>query len=339
MDSFEIYEESAMKLLEFAIPLDSIEDFLYEIESYEEELSSHSNSGINLLTIHKSKGLEFEHLIVMDRFSKGANDNSPLIFEYDGIDIKRVWMRLSNREVVDSEYAKALSIEKRLSAEDRKNRNYVAFTRAKESLSIIAREGKDGKEDKISSFNDLNLSEMRRGELKVKDTLTPKEISREKVEIEIVDYGRQGVRGDEDDSYNPNDIPAIYLGKAVHYLFETDSKDASLNRYGFFTDMEKVCKLADEGKSYSKYLKLCVGEMNHEVPFIKDGRVGVIDLLIKDKNRRIIIDYKSATPSDKSEYISQVRRYMRAIKSFEEGVEVEGYIYFLDRLEIYRVEG
>ena len=339
MDRFQIYEESAMKLLEFAIPLDSIEDFLYEIESYEEELPSHSNSGINLLTIHKSKGLEFEHLIVMDRFSRGANDNSPLIFEYDGIDIKRVWMRLGNREVVDSEYAKALSIEKRLSAEDRKNRNYVAFTRAKESLSIIAREGKDGKEDKISSFNDLNLSEMRRGELKVKDTLTPKEISREKVEIEIVDYGRQGVRGDEDDSYNPNDIPAIYLGKAVHYLFETDSKDASLNRYGFFTDMDMVCKLADDGKNNSEYLKLCVGEMNHEVPFIKGGKVGVIDLLIKDKNRRIIIDYKSATPSDKSEYISQVKRYIRAVKRFEKGVEVEGYIYFLDRLEIYRVEG
>ena len=329
MDSFGLYDEAAMKLLEFSIPIDSIDDFVYKIDRYEEELPSKSVGGVQILTIHKSKGLEFEHLIVLDRLGRTRSDSTPVIFDYDGIELKALRMRFKNREEVDEDYKTVLDKEKNLTKEDIKNRNYVAFTRAKESLHII-------KKDKNSSFEALGLKPISIGTLTQK---TPKiaPTPPQPISIDIIDYGRQNPKESEEKEFKADDLPAIYFGNAVHYIFETECFEASRNRYGIYCDINRAIQMAKNGMGNSQYKELCSGELLKELAFIKDGNVGVIDLLVKKESEYIIIDYKTATPHDMRGYIKQINNYKEAISTFYPECVVKGYLYFLDTMRIVEV--
>ncbi len=329
MDSFGLYDEAAMKLLEYSIPIDSIDDFIYKIDSYEEELPSKSVGGVQILTIHKSKGLEFEHLIVLDRLGRSRSDNSPVIFDYEGIVLRSLKMRFKHRDIVDDEYRAVLKKEKNLTKEDTMNRNYVAFTRAKESLHII-------KKDKNSSFDDLSLKPIKIGNLKAKAP-QPIPTPPKPIEITIIDYGRQNPKESEEKEFKADDLVAIYFGNAVHYIFETESFEASRNRYGLYCDIDRAIEIAQKGMKNSRYRELCSGEMLKEVGFVKNGNIGVIDLLIKRDSECTIIDYKTATPHDMRGYIKQINGYKEAISTIYPECRVKGYLYFLDTMRIVEV--
>ncbi len=329
MERFTLFDEAAMKLLEFTIQMDSIDDFIYKIERYEEELPSKSAGGVQILTIHKSKGLEFEHLIVLDRLGRARSDSSAVIFDYEDIKLRSLKMRFKNREVVDDEYKRVLEKEKSLAKEDHMNRNYVAFTRAEESLHII-------KKEKSSSFEMLGLKPVELGEIEQKSAKplpTPPEPKR----IQIIDYGRQNPKESEEREFKADDLPAIYFGNAVHYIFETECFEASRNRYGLYCDIESAIEIAKKGMENSQYVSLCDGEMMREIPFVKAGKTGVIDLLVKKESEYIIIDYKTATPHDMRGYLKQMRHYKDAISSFHPDCTVKGYLYFLDTMKMVEV--
>jgi len=76
MSRYGFFDEAAMRLLEFAIPLNDLVEFVHEVRNYEDELPASEVEGINVMTIHKSKGLEFEHLIVLDRLGRRKSDKS-----------------------------------------------------------------------------------------------------------------------------------------------------------------------------------------------------------------------------------------------------------------------
>ena len=329
MQKYNLFDEAAMKLLEFTIPMDCIDDFIYKIDRYDEELPSKSSGGVQILTIHKSKGLEFEHLIVLDRLGRPRSDSSPVIFDYDDIKLRTLKMRFKNRELIDKDYASILQKEKNLAKEDHINRNYVAFTRAKESLHII-------KKDKSSSFEMLDLKPVKTGTIESK-TPAPIPKAPKAIDITITDYGRQKSKEEKEKEYKADDLPAIYLGNAVHYIFETGCFEASRNRYGLYCDIDTAIKTAKEGMKNSQYLSLCKGDMMREIPFLKSGKVNVIDLLVKRESEYIIIDYKTTTPHDMRGYIKQVRHYMDAISSFYPEYKVNGYLYFLDTMKIVEV--
>jgi exodeoxyribonuclease V beta subunit len=49
---------------------------------------------VRVLTIHKSKGLEYEHVIVMDRLKKAPPSRDTIIYEYDNITLKNIYLRI-----------------------------------------------------------------------------------------------------------------------------------------------------------------------------------------------------------------------------------------------------
>ncbi len=331
MKRYSLFDEAAMKLLEFSIPLNDLTEFIYEVENYEEELPPGEIEGINVLTIHKSKGLEFDHLIVMDRLGRSKNDTMPVIFDYRGIELEDIKMKFKNRESVDPLYAEALEREKRLRTEDAMNRSYVAFTRAKESLFILLKE-------RSSVFEFLNLREQTRGELSMQDWVEERAEISASFSLTPKNYGRQEVLP-ELEKYEANDYEAIYLGLGVHYLFETDDEDAFLNRYGALCDTKKVSGMYDSSKENREYLSLTEGRVYHEFPFIYKGREGVVDLFVDRGEKGVIIDYKTATPRDISGYKEQLGRYREALLHLmPEKKEIDAYIYFLDRQTLLKID-
>ena len=329
MDCYRLYDEAVMKLLEFSLPFYDLTEFIYEIERYEEELPAKEVTGINVLTIHKSKGLEFDHLIVLDRLRKGELNVAPVIFDYDGIDLKAIRMKFKKRENIDEKFQKVALKEKQLAKEDRMNKIYVAFTRAKSSLFVI-------KKSKNSIFDFLNLSPQTIGELEVKKSNNRSTINYQSpFTIKLRDYGRQEIPKEEL-QFSPNNFSAIYFGKAVHLLLESSDIDLVTNRYGFFVDMKNVVDFYKKVKNSKEFADLIKGRRYFEVPYIKDGRFGVVDLYVDCGKHINIIDFKTTKPNDLSKYSSQIIRYKKAFFSIMKK-RVYGYLFFIDKMEILKV--
>lgn len=320
-----------------------IEALLFEYERLDSSAAASDLQGVRVLTIHKSKGLEYTHVIVMDRLKKEPNARSPIIYEYDGIVLQNIYLRSSKREELDSIYARALQKEKKLIQEDTLNALYVAFTRACENLFIIAK-------PKESAFSLLDLELGERGRLTL--TQEKKESKKESLSIEYKElyYGTQSdilAMQQEQES----DIQAINFGLAMHYMLEMlssftpdklhNAKNMMINKYGFIlleSEIEEISRRVERLLGDAQFLKLTQGICYKEKPLRYENSLRYIDLLVEDEAGGYrVIDYKSSQLHAKEHY-KQVKLYVEIVERIS-AKKVDGYICYLleDRVEIERV--
>lgn len=334
IEKYKLYDGD-MNIFSFLEKLSSykdIEAFLFEYERLDASGAQKELHGVRVLTVHKSKGLEYEHVIVLDRLGRGSADKSPIIYEYDGIHLENIYLRMTKRSSLDEEYAKALEKEKQLSKEDELNALYVAFTRAQESLFVIHK-------SKDSKFEDLSLSEGIHGSLEL---VSKEKLIKEKMpDINFKDfyYGTQSdllseVKVDEEDH------KAIEFGLALHYAMEMLSSfnlstvhsalSIAKNRFGAtvseeeFLSIEKRMRLFLENRDIQELLK---GKIYKEKAISYEKELRYIDLLIEKEDEWIVIDYKSAMSYTLS-HLKQVNFYKKAIREIT-GQSVRGYIAYL----------
>jgi exodeoxyribonuclease V beta subunit len=323
MDKFELIDESTLRLLEYSFKYKTLIDFVYDIDNFTEELPQKELKGIQVLTVHKSKGLEFENVIVLDVLGQNKNSHNELLFDYDGVQLKDIKKYFKGREIVDSEYKEVLQKEKLLEYEDSKNAEYVAFTRPKNALFVI-------KKSKSSKFV-TNLTPQIIGEFE-NDIQKDEKEAKNKFDLILKNYGKQEYKDKEEKEYKPNSYDAIYFGLATHYAFECENFDAVMNKYGEFCDVKGAFSLFQKSKSM-----LPKGEKIYkEYPFIFNEKEGIIDLLIENEDEIIIVDYKTHTPEDKRGYVRQIQRYKTAMESLK-NKPAKGYIFYLDKMEMKEV--
>lgn len=94
-------------------------------------------NAVRILTVHKSKGLEFDNVLVLDRMVRKSNRKSTFLFDYDEVFLEDIKYRLPMREALDAEYKKVVEKEEHAEYMDMLNNLYVAFTRAKKRLFIV----------------------------------------------------------------------------------------------------------------------------------------------------------------------------------------------------------
>ncbi|MDD2904999.1 MAG: RecB-like helicase [Sulfurimonas sp.] len=322
----------------------TIEALLFEYERIDASAAASDLRGVRVLTIHKSKGLEYEHVIVMDRLKKAPPSRDAIIYEYEGIHLQNVYLRMSGREALDAEYANAIFKEKTLEAEDSLNALYVAFTRAKENLIIVMK-------PKDSMFDILDLKLSSCGQLACKKQDIQTQHTFEKLEYKALYYGTQSDIL-EQASELEEDLGAINFGLALHYMLEMlpafshehfeDAKDALLNKYGYILSEDEIEDIIQRVKNLLQnkaFNELLSGEFYREKAIKYKNNLRYIDLLIKDETQSQwkIIDYKSAMHYTK-EHHKQVRYYINAVKEIT-GDEVEGYLCYLlkDEIKIIKV--
>ncbi len=325
-------ERELLEFLELLGSYKDIEHFLFESERIVTPSKTKQNRGIRLMTIHKSKGLEFEHLIVCDRFRKKKSDSSPLIFWYDEIELKDLFIRFGGRSCVDPTYAEALEKNQILAEEDALNLLYVAFTRAKKSLIVCQK-------DKGSAFDILSLQSAKYGKLDVEQR---QELSTKEETFEYQPF-RVGYQEQErrKSAKNEGDIASVQFGLALHYMLEMleDFTTQSLEK-AFWAMKNRYEMTLQEGESVQikerverlindqRFLDLVDGERYMEQPLSYRGEMLVLDLLIKKANGWVVIDYKSSQ-TQRSEHIKQVQNYMRALQSLNSGEKIEGYLCYV----------
>ncbi len=319
-----------------------IEALLFEYERLDVSAAASDLNGVRVLTVHKSKGLEYEHVIVMDRLKKAPPARDTIIYEYDGISLSNVYLRIKGRDAIDTEYAEALVKEKSLVLEDSLNALYVAFTRARENLFIISK-------SKDSMFDILDLSTGSWGRLIHCAHTTNEKHTFRSLEYKELYYGTQSdILALE--NTQEEDLQAINFGLALHYMLEMldpfedssidNAKNMMINKFGYRLEDSEVLDIENRVRTlleHTEFLGLIEGECYREKALRHKNNLRYIDLLIKSKlGVWNVIDYKSSLAYSQH-HIKQVRYYVKAIQEIT-NEEVRGYICYLLEDEVKLVE-
>ncbi|WP_295051780.1 RecB-like helicase [Sulfuricurvum sp.] len=329
---FTIADKSALMFIEALRGYRDIEEVVFEIDRLETSSPQSDLKGIRIMTVHKSKGLEFEHVIVLDRLGTARSHNDPIVYEYEGVQLRGMHYRIKGREALDMAYAKALEAEKMASDEDQLNALYVALTRAAQSLMVIAKV-------KNSWFDPLELVASEQGVLEIK-VQKEKPVQTEKaVNFKALHFGTQ------EETLRPpkeatHDYAAVQFGLALHYTlemmgeFSTVSLEIALestrNRFGSVLPMGamgEIEKRIERLLSDQTFRHLTQGDRYKEQMIRHKGNLGVIDLLVRSEKGWIIIDYKSGR-EEEEKHRDQINRYGEAIRS-STGEETAGYLCYL----------
>lgn len=167
--------ENLEELLKLTIEYESAYDFnLGKFVNYIINLNTEDNfdkEGIKLITIHKSKGLEFDHVILADTRRNFINNGlyKQIVFGEVGLGIKLENRNSKFSEIVQRENQKTLDEERRIF--------YVALTRAKKTFSIINNEfSKSAKDSYWSLFVESEFQDYEQVTSEVSNTISAKNI-------------------------------------------------------------------------------------------------------------------------------------------------------------------
>ncbi|GAA9546256.1 RecB-like helicase [Helicobacter pylori] len=348
MEWFELYTECAQICLELAVGCEDANEFLEKLEA--KEIASFKAKGAQIMTIHKSKGMQFPYVIVCERLGKPKTNNSnQFLEEYSGTELTRLYYRMKNREVVDKDYARALDKEEAAKDHEETNVYYVAFTRAELGLIVVAKD-KDQKKDKKESKNKgmrekLDLAPLEEGEI-VPVTSSQKEPLIASVVIKPHAYGEQVQEIEEEpsDYEKNNDQEAINFGIALHkgleyqYAYNIPKKSVLeyLNyHHGFYgldyQALEESLELFENDAKIQALFKNLA--LRGEVAFLFEGVVSRIDVLLWDKGQNLyVLDYKSSQNYQQS-HKAQVSHYAAFLQTQAPHFKIQaGIIYAHKRL-------
>ncbi|MGT0066920.1 RecB-like helicase [Helicobacter pylori] len=337
MEWFELYTECTQICLELAVGCEDANEFLEKLEA--KEIASFKAEGAQIMTIHKSKGMQFPYVIVCERLGKPKTNNSnQFLEEYSGTELTRLYYRMKNREVVDKDYARALDKEEVAKDHEETNVYYVAFTRAELGLIVVAKDKKGMREK-------LDLVPLEEG------TIAPvissqKEPSSTSVVIKPHAYGEQVQEIEEEpsDYEKNNDQEAINFGIALHkgleyqYAYRIPKKSVLeyLNyHHGFYgldhQALEESLELFENDAKIQALFKNLA--LRGEVAFLFEGVVSRIDVLLWDKGQNLyVLDYKSSQNYQQS-HKAQVSHYAAFLQTQAPHFKIQaGIIYAHKRL-------
>ncbi|WQZ45744.1 RecB-like helicase [Helicobacter pylori] len=348
MELFELYGECAQICLELAVGCEDANGFLEKLEA--KKIASFNLKGAQIMTIHKSKGMQFPYVIVCERLGNpNSNHSNQLLEEYNGAELMRLYYRMKNREVVDKDYARALDKEEAAKNHEETNVYYVAFTRAELGLVVVAKD-KDQKKDKKESKNkkmreQLDLAPLEEGE--IMPVISPqKEPLITSVVIKPHAYGEQVQEIEEEpsDYEKNNDQEAINFGIALHkgleyqYAYNIPKKSVLeyLNyHHGFYgldhQALEESLELFENDAEIQTLFKNYT--LRGEATFLFEGVVSRIDVLLWDKGQNLcVLDYKSSQNYQQS-HKAQVSHYAAFLKTQAPHFKIQaGIIYAHKRL-------
>jgi exodeoxyribonuclease V beta subunit len=334
-NSLNITDENIIKLIELSDQFGDIFDFVYEIDNLDASMTSPEKIGISILTIFKSKGLEYESVIVLDKLKRDSHSSEAFLFEYDKIALNHIHYKIKNKELFDEDYAKALLKEAELQRIDTINVLYVALTRAKHNLFVI-------KKEKNSIFDVLGLGDMQRGKLEASSNAKVSNKDKIQIHYNLINMGIQDIKL-KTYSEDFGDLRSKYYGIATHFCLENGQTfhpseiqtlvDLSKQRFlGILSinDFQQITKSLEslfENNTFKELIK-DAKYLKTEQPLIYNGEIKYLDLLIIKENEYIVVDYKTSK-THHDIYIKQVSTYKKAIKKITNNSNIKGYIIYL----------
>lgn len=338
-------------------------EFITFIEEEKENLrqvSSRDVNAINLMTIHASKGLEFDTVFYYKRKSnKGNTDKSNLKsyldFDEKFNDVKKFMLLFSgyDKKMIGNDLSKL--IDKNIQKEEMEeiNNDYVALTRAKKNLILLfdAEVTKEkGYTDPLAKriidvYKNENENEYEYETGQIVESEIPEETT-DTSDVKISDslfktyFNDDKLRMEKSSNTLENEFKRK-KGLAMHYYFEhilndlenekKIAKSALLSRYGNMLGkkiVEELIVRMDKfiEKNIDIYDKKYKVYNEFEV-YDSEGKKRIIDRInIDENNRKIYIyDYKTGfEPETKKEYQEQIEEYKNILRGkVSEDYEIE----------------
>lgn len=331
-----IIDENIIKLVEVSSSFNNIVDFVYEIDKLEAIMENSESKGLQILTIFKSKGLEFHTVILLDRIKRKNVDKSSLLFDYENLELKNIFYKIKGYENFNEDYKKAIDKEKKLSLEDEINILYVAMTRAKNNMIIF-------KKEKSSVFDILNMNVCKIGKIINSSNLVKNIEEKSIISYTPLNLGTQEKQITKEKELKENHLHSRYFGLATHYCLEM------LNNFSF-NDLKYTLNLART--RFSNYLSdkdfidienrlthlinndffkflITNSVLTSEQSLIYKEELKIIDLLIFKDDTYYILDYKTTKEELDEEHKNQVLYYKEAIKEIFKTSNVKSYLVYL----------
>ena len=333
-NDLKLIDGNVIKFIEVCVSFSNVVDFVYEVDLLETPMENAEQSGLQILTIFKSKGLEFDTVFLLDRIKRKNADKSSLLFDYDEVRLNNVFYKVGSLEHYDEHYEKALKKEKKLSIDDELNVLYVALTRAKNNLFVF-------KKIKSSVFEVLHLKTSTIGQLIISSDIKNEVESFEKIEFKPLPLGKQEkqLTQEEDKEYS---VHAKYFGIATHYCLEMmnsftmealeKAMALTKTRYALYLnekDLQDIYQrivLLIEHEAFQSYLTGAT--FITEQALMYNNEIKIIDLLLQKEDTFYIFDYKT-TKDEQPEHIQQVTHYKKAIQTIFNTQQVEGFLLYL----------
>lgn len=331
--------------------------------------SPDSSNAVRVTTIHKSKGLEYpivilpytEWKIYPGGFKQTiiwAKTTYQYFHELNPFPVKYV------KDLHQSGYKEDYQNEKLAFNLDMLNELYVAFTRAKNRLYILASAVKPAKTeitnaaqllvDVLSDFEhkhlfDANAGRFAMGEKIKKPGDAPKPSSAELGFTQASNYEQKlQVKQQSDDFFLLTDDPgstAIRRGTKIHRIFELLEAPgylkAAINRVhseGLLLDSE-VQSLHDEIETILQIPQIKDWfegdwEVLNEREMYKDNQLLRPDRVMIKKQLAAVVDYKTGQRND-NKYKKQLDKYGDLL--LEMGYQVEKYVFYIDQKEVVQI--
>ena len=330
-----IIDENIVKFIEVCASFPNIVDFCYEVDKVDAIMENSESSGLQILTIFKSKGLEFHTVMLLDRIKRKTPDKSSLLFEYDAVELKNIFYKIKGYENHNKEYANAIAKEKALGLEDELNILYVALTRAKNNMIIF-------KKAKSSVFDILSMSPVTMGNIIESSNISKNYEKVEPISYTPLDLGVQDMQIAKEKDLGDNILHAKYFGIATHFCLEMmdeftlDSLAHCINlaktRYSSYltqSDFDDITNRITMLLRDDKFKEFIEGsDFITEQSLIYQGEIKIIDLLLKKDDKYYIFDYKT-TKEKLASHKQQVTYYKKAISEIFDTSDVYSYLIYL----------
>ena len=352
---------------------EGINEFLDFWEQKQNVLAVKSVSGnaVNIMTIHKSKGLQFNVVIypeaitdLDERLNKSKAEEEWLQPQELGFEplphLEQVLFKLdSNAENTGDVALHHVERERQYNQLDNLNLLYVTFTRPVQRLYVIARQGKPEKPHLLRDFVtdapiNINLVSESEGVNVYRfggdDFRNPKE----KPEAEVAEPVKESVSGDWFQKINIDPTPSMYWmdsndkmqprewGELVHQILSSvhtpSDMDSALSPY--LLDGTLDVNIANMLKD--KFMQMVqhpeIGEafsdnakVKNECDILFNGEIIRPDRYAELPEVIYLLDYKTGKKEEK--YKTQIQRYANALRELTDK-EIRAYLVYLAETEI-----
>lgn len=329
IEYFSLKGANPAKMIELAVSYDDIGAFLDSKVLYTAKKISALSEGVTLMTVHKSKGLEFDYCILCDTLkSRDRKTLRPIIPIHKDFRLVSLEVTGGGANLMLDETAQAVKEEEELSARDLLNANYVAFTRAKNGLIVIK---------KNSGFSKLQALSLQEKKADKTNLTTKQESNNDKYgyipAILNTDLGRQSDHLLKEEA-EKGDLNAVRFGLALHGYVEsmcgTDTDGSSSiyikNKYGFSIKnavsqipplMDGFAPMWDKDAKLYKEISIC--EKAEEKTLLHR-----IDMLAVFEGGAVVVDFKSSSKA-KEGHKKQIQEYKRIVGNTLH-TECKGYL-------------
>ena len=331
LDNFKVMSDlnySLNDFYEYLCDLDNL-DMKLTLEKTKNDLDS-----VKLMTIHKSKGLDFKLLYLAGAGVKFNQDNDKLKYS------SKYGLILPRSDDSFNFLKDLYQIEEKKEANSEKLRLlYVALTRAREKITVLLEENKEyniDSIDRLASFINQfkDYPEFKSYSLDILETNSKKTIAKNSKVLDIKELNivneKIEISRASHELYLDSNTFALELGTSLHFLLEIiDFKNPN---YDIISDSNKR-ELVKSFIECPLLTSIKDGIIYKEYEFIdKEAKInGIIDLMIEYSDHIDIIDYKTSNIDDIG-YINQVNIYCDYIKRIT-NKKTNGYLYSLVKKE------